>query len=276
MKNYGFLIVLGVSVAQAQSRVLPPVIDNSLYPNNTQMAPNAPSSNVVYEVLGRMEQMQQELQMLRGTVEEQAQMIQDLQNRQNNIYADLDQRIQKLQSVALNAAGQNGLTDTSVSDPAQQQVVNYPVPDVGSSQTTSESHETASVMTPSDEKERYNTAYQLLMNGHNSKAIEAFNELIQQFPTGEYADNAQYWLGEAYKIINDNQAAKQAFLMVVQNYVNSPKIPDALYKLGLIEYEQKNMAAARDYFVRVKESYSDSGAAHLAGRKLQEMGGLLP
>jgi TolA-binding protein len=64
--------------------------------------------------------------------------------------------------------------------------------------------------------------------------------------------------------------------MVVQNYVNSPKIPDALYKLGLIEYEQKNMAAARDYFVRVKESYSDSGAAHLAGRKLQEMGGLLP
>ncbi len=276
MKNYGFLIVLGVSVAQAQSRVLPPVIDNSLYPNNTQMAPNAPSSNVVYEVLGRMEQMQQELQMLRGTVEEQAQMIQDLQNRQNNIYADLDQRIQKLQSVALNAAGQNGLTDTSVSDPAQQQVVNYPVPDVGSSQTTSEYHETASVMTPSDEKERYNTAYQLLMNGHNSKAIEAFNELIQQFPTGEYADNAQYWLGEAYKIINDNQAAKQAFLMVVQNYVNSPKIPDALYKLGLIEYEQKNMAAARDYFVRVKESYSDSGAAHLAGRKLQEMGGLLP
>ncbi len=276
MKNYGFLIVLGVSVAQAQSRVLPPVIDNSLYPNNTQMAPNAPSSNVVYEVLGRMEQMQQDLQMLRGTVEEQAQMIQDLQNRQKNIYADLDQRIQKLQSVALNAAGQNGLTDTSVSDPAQQQVVNYPVPDVGSSQTTSESHETASVMTPSDEKERYNTAYQLLMNGHNSKAIEAFNELIQQFPTGEYADNAQYWLGEAYKINNDNQAAKQAFLMVVQNYVNSPKIPDALYKLGLIEYEQKNMAAARDYFVRVKESYSDSGAAHLAGRKLQEMGGLLP
>lgn len=268
--------MLGVSVAQAQSRVLPPVIDNSLYPNNTQMAPNAPSSNVVYEVLGRMEQMQQELQMLRGTVEEQAQMIQDLQNRQNNIYADLDQRIQKLQSVALNAAGQNGLTDTSVSDPAQQQVVNYPVPDVGSSQTTSESHETASAMTPSDEKERYNTAYQLLMNGHNSKAIEAFNELIQQFPTGEYADNAQYWLGEAYKINNDNQAAKQAFLMVVQNYVNSPKIPDALYKLGLIEYEQKNMAAARDYFVRVKESYSDSGAAHLAGRKLQEMGGLLP
>ncbi len=276
MKIYGYLMLLGVSVVQAQSRVLPPVIDNSLYPNGTQMAANAPSANVVYEVLGRMEQMQQELQMLRGTIEEQAQIIQELQNRQNHIYADLDQRIQRLQTVAKNMVGPDGLTDTALNDPSQQQVVNYPVPDVDPSQTAPEPQTEPVKVTASDEKERYNTAYQLLMNGHNSKAIEAFNELMQQFPSGEYADNAQYWLGEAYKINNDNTAAKQAFLAVVQNYLNSPKIPDALYKLGLIEYEQKNMAAARDYFVRVKESYPDSGAAHLAGRKLEEMGGRLP
>ncbi|WP_305080118.1 YbgF trimerization domain-containing protein, partial [Methylomonas koyamae] len=41
------------------------------------------------------------MQQLRGMVEEQSQTIADLQRKQNNMYSDLDERMQ-----ALSAAGQ--------------------------------------------------------------------------------------------------------------------------------------------------------------------------
>jgi tol-pal system protein YbgF len=119
-----------------------------------------------------------------------------------------------------------------------------------------------------DEKQRYQLAYDALRNGHTAQAITEFNALLSKNPKGEYANNAQYWLGEAYRVNQDVDSARKAFNNVVQNYPGSAKVPDALLKLGIIEIEQKNAAKAREYLTRVTADFPSSTAAHLATKKL--------
>ncbi len=257
----------------AESRVLPPVIDNSIYSQGSSYAAPAPSTSAMYEVLGRLEQLQAEVQQLRGVVEEQSQVIEDLKSRQGNIYSDLDLRIQELsgikQATATNLAGQSSRTLPVVVNNAVATQVDQATPSA-----TVEGEEIATIVKPVviSENARYQAAYELLRNGHNSRAIAEFKAILDAFPNGEFADNSQYWLGEAYKVNQNLDAAKEAFLKVVMNYVDSPKVPDALLKLGYIEFEQKNIAQAKDYLTQITVAFPDTTAAHLAKKKLMQIG----
>lgn len=268
MKKSLFLMLCACSSVYAESRVLPPVIDNSIYPAGSNYGSAAPSANAMYEVLGRLEQLQHEVQQLRGVVEEQSQTIDDLKKRQGNIYSDLDLRLQEL-------AGGKSVSKTDFTEP---DTANAIVPSVQASQpAAAEDSNAAEVVKTIDppvinDKARYQAAYEMLRNGHNSRAIAEFKALLASSPAGEFADNSQYWLGEAYKVNQDFDAAKEAFLKVISNYAGSPKVPDAMLKLGYIEFDQNNMAKARDYFTQITVAHPDTTAAHLANKKLIQMG----
>jgi len=257
MKTIFLVLLCAYSSAYAGPRVLPPVVDNSIYPAGA--GASAPSSNVVYEILGRLEQLQVEVQQLRGVVEEQAQTIVDLKKRQGNIYSDLDLRLQELSKTSVAMSNGSTGTETSLSS--------------GQGDSSNDVDTGVMIIKPPviADKDRYQKAYEMLRNGHNNRAITAFNALISDAPAGEYADNSQYWLGEAYKVNQEMDAAKAAFLKVVMNYAGSPKVPDALLKLGYIEFEFKNMAKARDYFTQVTVAHPQTTAAHLASKKLLQM-----
>ncbi len=254
-----FLLFLPICASvYAEPRALPPVIDKSTFPGGSAYASTAPSNNAMYEVLGRLEQLQLEVQQLRGLVEEQAQAIVNLKKRQGNIYSDLDQRI-----LALTANGQeSGVKETQNKQSPMSQVVQ--------SQASVSGNKTKFPPTLS-EKQRYQAAYETLRNGHNSRAIAGFKALLNDFPAGEYADNAQYWLGEAYKVNRDIDSARTAFAKVVKLYPKSPKVADALLKLGYIEFEQNNIAKARDYLTQVTVNYPGTTAAHLAAKKIMQL-----
>ena len=102
-------------------------------------------------------------------------------------------------------------------------------------------------------------------------SIEQFNAYLDKYPTGVYANNAQYWLGEAHRVNQDNDAARKAFNNVIEKYPEGAKVPDALLKLGYIEMEQKNAAKAREYLTRVTTDYPKSPAALLAAKKLLKL-----
>ncbi len=239
------------SSVYADVRPLPPVVDNSIVSNGAQYTHAAPANGVVFELLGRIEQLQREVQELRGMVEEQGYQLSELKKRQNNIYTDLDQRLQAL------ANGQ----------PVPQNSGLLAGTDTAQTQQTETQAETSAPAQISD-KDEYQKAYELLRNGHNSQAIKAFKAFIQKFPASEYADNAQYWLGEAYKVNQQPELAKAAFQKVIEHYPDSSKVPDALLKLGYIAIEQNNLAKARDYLTRVKVDYPGTAAAHLAEKRL--------
>jgi tol-pal system protein YbgF len=205
------------------------------------------------------------------------------------MYSDLDDRIQLLsapsqpagaaptadasqQQAATPATGTAVPTASATPAPAAAQAVTVAPPSVAPEPSAAEVKPAeAPVQAKAGEKERYQAAYESLRNGHNAQAIQMFEALQADYPAGEFSDNAQYWLGEAYKINRDYDKARAAFNKVVNQYPNSSKVPDALLKLGYIEFDQQNLAKARDYFTRVTASYPETTAAHLASKKLAQM-----
>jgi tol-pal system protein YbgF len=221
-------------------------VNNSGYAGNANYAQQAAgaSDGAIYEMLGRLEQLQSEVQQLRGIVEEQSQTIAELQRKQGNMYSDLDERIQLLSSTNQSAAATVPAAATDTAQAAPAAVVATPAPAAQAATAAAEPvveskpAETAVSAAPkASEKERYQAAYDTLRNGHNAQAISMFEALQSDFPAGEYGDNAQYWLGEAYKINREYDKARTAFNKVVSQYPNSPKVPDSLLKLGYIEFD---------------------------------------
>ncbi len=271
------------SSVYAEPRVLPPVVDNSTYAGGSAYSSSAPSNNAMYEVLGRLEQMQIEIQQLRGVVEEQSQTIIDLKKRQSNIYSDLDLRLQELTGGPVKTvASVDSETSVSNSKSAVEKSVDNAIVAKGVKETAapvkqdSKANDIVDEVPVLNQKEMYQSAYETLRNGHNTRAISAFKTLLAEFPAGEYADNSQYWLAEAYKVNQDLNSAKAAFTKVVTQYSNSPKVPDALLKLGYIELEQNNKAKARDYLTQVTVNYPGTTAAHLAAKKLRQIEDIQP
>ena len=276
MRKTALLMLCAGLGLSAQAGAAP--VNNTGYQGNASYGvPAAGADGAIFEVLGRLEQLQSEVQQLRGMVEEQAQTIADLERKQTNMYSDLDDRIQLISAPGQVAgATAPAVAAVVVAPPANAAtpVVAAPVAPTTPPPLVVESKPAEpqqSLVAKASEKERYQEAYETLRNGHNAKAIQMFESLQADHPKGELSDNTQYWLGEAYKINRENDKARAAFNKVVSQFPNSSKVPDALLKLGYIEFDQQNVAKARDYFSRITTSYPDTTAAHLASKKLAQM-----
>ncbi len=271
---------------------LPPVIDNSAYPPNAApvMAPTpatGSSNTAVFELMGRMEQMQAEIQQLTGKIEEQANQIADLKKKQASMYNDFDERLQ-------GAEGKGGVAAAVPAAPAaeaaQQQEAAQPASEnqqpidsaanlaavaqgTAASQPPAANPAVAAPVPPAiqasgTEKQAYQNAYTLLRTNRPEEASTAFKAYLQDYPNGGYAANAQYSLGEAYRLNKDNASAQQAFAKVFEKYPSSAKVPDSLYMLGVIAAEQNNTSTAQEYFNRVVNEFPNTPAAHRAAKKL--------
>ncbi|MSP27494.1 MAG: tol-pal system protein YbgF [Methylococcales bacterium] len=280
MKKYAFLLLCLCGSAVAESELFPPVIDNSSYPASTPL-PNAaaPSSKALYDVIGRLDQLQIEVQQLRGKVEEQGNLIVELKKNQTTLYSDFDERLQNaekggspspaVQPVAETpAAHQTTVTDLSA-PPA------VPAPTPGEPEVTAPAPASKppapAVQASGGEKQAYQQAYSSLRSGKTDQSIEQFKAYLSQYPTGGYADIAHYYLGEAYRVKPDADSARQAYNLVLEKYPNSTKIADTLLRLGTIEADQKNNEKAREYLTRVTTEFANTPAAHSAEKKLQQL-----
>ncbi|MEN8260184.1 MAG: tol-pal system protein YbgF, partial [Pseudomonadota bacterium] len=123
----------------------------------------------------------------------------------------------------------------------------------------------------SQSKEAYQNAYTTLQTGRYTDAIGLFNSFLATYPDDRYSDNAQYWLGEAYYVTRDFGAARESFAKVIERFPKSPKVPDAMLKIGYIEYEQGHWEEARRALSDIIKDYPDSTAASLAEKRLVRM-----
>jgi tol-pal system protein YbgF len=295
MKKTSLVILLAASGSVYAE--LPVVIDNSSYPPSAVPANPAysPSTNTLYEMMGRMEQLQAEVQRLTGKVDEQAYRIDELKKHQSTMYSDFDERLQSIENktagadpsgagnpaaepaISNGAAAQSGQpsapADKSISAgepvPSDKPApANEPAPLAKQTDTPKAD---AAVQASGMEKAEYQQAYKELRSGHTDQSIQQFKAYLNKYPSGAYANNAQYWLGEAFRVNKDNEAARKAFNDVIEKYPTGAKVPDAILKLGYIEVEQNNTAKAREYFNRVTTDYPNSPAALLAAKKLLKL-----
>ena len=121
----------------------------------------------------------------------------------------------------------------------------------------------------SEEQTVYAQSFDALKAGSYSVAITGFKGFLSSYPSSPLAENAQYWLGEAYYVTRDFDSATGAFRNVLQKYPNSRKVPDALLKLGYAQLEQKKVGEGRATLQQVVQKYPGTDAAKLAAERLQ-------
>ncbi len=216
-----------------------------------QQAPAGLSSEG--QLFQQMYQLQQEVTMLRGMLEEQSYKIKQMEQDQLDRYQDLDRRLSGLTSAPAPAAGGSASDSDAATAPVQ-------APAAG-----------AAPADPEQEKLLYDASFDLVKARDFEKAALAFNAFLRRYPDSQYAGNAQYWLGEVYLVQSDLESAGKAFAQVISRYPNHRKESDAIYKLGDVERRLGHNDKARDLFQQVISKYPDSSAAQLASRELNTL-----
>ena len=241
----------------------------------------------------QIQQLQDEVRMLRGMLEDQTMELENLSNRQRDQYLDLDQRITGLRSMPSGPLVRAGAGTTFDADGAA--VTTYgtegataqvepalredmpevrPALDTPSSVTGIAPPDTQArdfAASPEDEKADYDRAFQSLKDLKYADAATQFSAFVQKYPNSDYADNAQYWLGESYYVTRNYDIALEAFQGLLSTYPDSSKVADGLLKIGYTHYELQQWDQARAALVQVQEQYPGTTLARLAGSRLRSM-----
>jgi tol-pal system protein YbgF len=122
-----------------------------------------------------------------------------------------------------------------------------------------------------DKAATYAAAYQTFKNGHYTKAREAFQGFLATYPTGEYSDNAQFWIGECYFFEKKYEKAILEYEKVTKKFPSSNKVPYALLKQGISFQNLGDKASAKLLLQQVIKDYPNTSQARIARSKLQEI-----
>ena len=213
----------------------------------------------------QLQMLQQELRDLRGTVEEQAYLIQKLQSNQRSQYVDLDRRMAALTP----NRPAPGPTPVPTEGPMTEAL--EPVEGTQSSAPSLSLPQPETNVQPTTEREAYAQAIELMRGKRFDESTQAFEALIVKYPNGQFTPNAFYWLGELNLATGQSEPARQNFVQVIRLYPDHQKVPDALYKLGVLYFQLGDEAESRRYLQQVQREYPQSSAGTLAKRYLAEM-----
>lgn len=208
----------------------------------------------------KLETLQTEVQSLRNQVEELSHHLEELQTQQKTIYTDLDNRLNQLLAKADEKTNHNEKPAVAASNQ-------------GNAAAIPKKTITNAVDQPNSAEEQriYQTAYDLIKAKKYQSAITTLQKMLQKYPSGQFAANAHYWLGELYGLLNQNDQSADEFLTIVKNYPESPKVSDAQLKLGLIYIAQFKWSEAKDAFRKVVNQYPGTASARLATEQLKQI-----
>jgi tol-pal system protein YbgF len=117
--------------------------------------------------------------------------------------------------------------------------------------------------------ESYRAAVELVKAGSQTQAIDGLRAFLRKYPRHDYADNAQYWLGEAFYAQKDYPHALAEFRTVIETYPRGNKVPDALLKVGYCYQALGQSEKARAVLEQVVNLYPKTEPAALATKRLE-------
>ncbi len=196
----------------------------------------------------RVDELQAQVRELQGRIDELEHGQQNLAKQQRDLYSDLDKRISGGAAAGTAAGSAAGGAPSDAAPPAGG--------DAAASST---------------EQAVYGQAFDALKAGSYSLAITGFKDFLSTYPQSPLAENAQYWLGEAYYVNHDYDSAGAAFRGVLKKWPDSRKAPDALLKLGYTQFAQKQYPQAKATLTDVTQKYPGTDAARLAQDRLKKI-----
>jgi len=122
-----------------------------------------------------------------------------------------------------------------------------------------------------DAREAYRAAYEALKHRQHAAAIDGFRDFLRLHPKHDYADNAQYWLAEAYYDQRDFDTALAEFGRVIQNYPRGNKATGAQLKIAYCHAALGHGAQAKSLLEKLITEHPNTGPARLAADKLKSL-----
>ena len=226
-------------------------------------------SQGLQEMYQRLELLDQENRTLRGDLEQMNYQVEHMIERNRQIYLDMDQRLQGLESGGMNPAMGMDAAGVPMSGVDSSMMQDSTMP---AGMTASDAP--SSVTAPEggmDEQGEYRIAFERLKQRQFKLAIKGFEAFLTNYPNSTLAPNARYWMGEAAYGNGAFQRAANEFEKVLGQYASSPKVDDASLKLGYSYYELKKWAKARVVLKDLMMKSSGSTVGRLAAERLKRM-----
>ncbi|QCR36724.1 cell division protein CpoB [Nissabacter sp. SGAir0207] len=212
-------------------------------------------SNAHSQLLTQLQQQladsQRDVDTLRGQIQENQYQLNQIVERQKQIYQQIDSL--SSQGAAAPAAAATDSTAAAGSAPAASAP--------------------AAPASSGDANTDYNNAVALALEKKQyDQAITAFQAFIKQYPDSTYLPNANYWLGQLYYNKGKKDDAAYYYAVVVKNYPKSPKSPDAMFKVGVIMQDKGQKDKAKAVYQQVQKQYPNTDAAKQSQKRLAALG----
>jgi len=222
------------------------------------------------ELLNRIGDLQIEVQQLRSELERATFELAQQKKLQRDQYIDLDSRIRG--GGAAPAPNIPAGTPVSESSGLDSGAFSEPVIAAPANSSAPQSTTLPPVETPgSNERAAYDLAFEALKLGQYPEASKRFAGFLANYPNGEFADNAMYWLGESYYVTQKYQQALKTFQDLLARFPQSRKAPDSLLKVGYCYYQLGDAAKATSTLKAVIARYPDQPVAKLAEGRLRAL-----
>ena len=256
---------------------------------SSSVSQQSPTNNdALALLLEQNRQLQAEVQALRGMVEEQGFELRKLQRDSLSRYTDTDDRLRNLETATNGqpavAVAPDRLQDTggglSASRPADQgePAAEPAAPGVGPATDMAQNAAVApeqrsaprGTLQPAvlSEQQLYQMAYDSVINSNFERSIAEFDQYLSIYPQGRFVTNAFYWKGQAFLYLNRYAEARDSYEVILNEYTDSAKLPDAMYGLGLAYQGLGNIPQARQLLNDIKRRFPNTGVANLADTRL--------
>ena len=165
------------------------------------------SNQSLLDLANQSDALRNDVRAMHNDVDQLTNSLEASRKQQRDLYADLDRRMKSLESRGVAGAG-------AAAAPS----------DAGSGVAGANAGAGADSSAPaSDDKAAYQAAFNLLKDSQYDRAIAAFQKFLATYPDSPLADNAQYWLGEAYYVNKSFPEAQAAFQRVIEKYPQTRK-----------------------------------------------------
>ena len=276
-------ILATAAVAQQVSSV---VESQSFIPGQQNLssssAANVNNNDGLSLLLEQNQQLRTEVQALRALVEEQGFEIRKIQRDSLSRYTNVDERLGMLENEAVTTVTSPGTRVTDRLPPlTPPSSARQDTSTASSANAASENSRTATAtetnarfsrgtLQPAilSEQQLYQMAYESAINSNFERAVAEFDQYLSIYPDGRFVSNAHYWKGQAYLYLNQFGEARDSYEIILAQYEESPKLPDAMYGLGLAYQGLGNIAQARQLLSEIKRRFPNTGVANLADTRL--------
>ena len=195
---------------------------------------NAQLRRSLLDLRGQIDGMKSELSQSRGAQEQLGRDVSEVQMRQKDVVAGMDERLRRFEPLKVSVDG-------------------------------------AEFMAEPAEKRDYDAAMETFRKGDFAAAQTALGQFVQRYRKSGYAPSALFWLGNAQYANKDYKESMANFQQILKSSPAHPRAPEAMLAISNVQIESTDLKGARKTLDELIKTYPASETAATARDRLARL-----